>query len=316
MIFLPPETPLSRACSAALATAPGSWEVVVAADADSARRELGEADAAFGTMTPDLLAASPRLAWLQAPAAGPPAGYYFPELVAHPAVVTNLRGVYADHVATHALALMLHFARNLHRYARYQVTAEWRPEPTRVRHLPDSTVVIVGAGAIGQELARLLTPFGCSVVGVDADHTAPLPGFDEVRPSQDLDLVLPRADFAVLTVPHTPQTAGLMDARRLALMPPSAVLVNVGRGPTVVLDAATAALAAGTIAGLALDVAEVEPLPPEHPLWRQDGAVITPHVGVNGPYLIERRTEVFLDNARRFRSGEPLRNLVDKARWY
>jgi phosphoglycerate dehydrogenase-like enzyme len=120
----------------------------------------------------------------------------------------------------------------------------------------------------------------------------------------------------VLTLPHTPQSEGMFDAARLALMRPHALFVNIGRGATVRLDALSDALRAGRLGGAALDVFEQEPLPPDHPLWREPRALLTPHVAVVGPHIVERRLAVLCDNAQRFDAGQPLRNVVDKALWY
>ncbi|MEU4395203.1 NAD(P)-dependent oxidoreductase [Kribbella sp. NPDC023855] len=131
-----------------------------------------------------------------------------------------------------------------------------------------------------------------------------------------LDEQLPAADLVILTVPHTPDTEGMFDARRFELLKTSAYFVNVGRGPTVRLDALDAALAAGRLRGAALDVFETEPLPAGHPLWRRPEVLITPHVAGVGPHEAERRFAVLLENARRFVAGDALINIVDKSKWF
>jgi phosphoglycerate dehydrogenase-like enzyme len=133
---------------------------------------------------------------------------------------------------------------------------------------------------------------------------------------QDIDGLLPSADAVILTLPHTPQSEGLIDARRLALIRPHALLVNIGRGATVRLDALADALRQQRLGGAALDVFEQEPLAANHPLWSEPRALLTPHVAVVGPHIVERRLAVLCENAQRFESGRPLRNLVDKALWY
>jgi phosphoglycerate dehydrogenase-like enzyme len=138
----------------------------------------------------------------------------------------------------------------------------------------------------------------------------------ELHGPDALDALLPRADFVVLTVPHTPETQGFMNRARFQRMKRTAFFVNIGRGMTTRLDDLVAALRAGEIAGAGLDVFEEEPLPADHPLWTLPGVLITPHMAGHGPYLDERRFEVVLDNARRFVAGQPLRNVVDKSRWF
>jgi phosphoglycerate dehydrogenase-like enzyme len=312
-----PEVPVEEWASAVSAAAPG-LRVVVAPDHAAALQLLPEADAAFGTLDAQLLARAGRLAWLQAPQAAPPAGYFFPELVAHPVQVTNLRGIYNDHVALHAVAMLLALARGLPRYMRQQQRHEWirHLADEDILHLPESTVLVVGVGGIGGEIARMVHALGANVIGIDARRTEPPEGMESIFPPQQLDPLLPVADAVVLTLPHTPESEGLIDARRLALMRPHALLVNIGRGATVRLQALTDALQAHRLGGAALDVFEQEPLPPGHPLWNEPRALLTPHVAVVGPYIVERRLAVLCDNARRFASGEPLVNVVDKALWY
>jgi phosphoglycerate dehydrogenase-like enzyme len=144
----------------------------------------------------------------------------------------------------------------------------------------------------------------------------PPPWVDELAAPADLDRLIPDADFVVLTVPHTPETEGLIDARVLSRMKGTAFLVNIGRGMTVKLTDLVAALRDGVIRGAGLDVFEIEPLPQDHALWGLPNVVITPHVAATGPYLDERRFEVLLENARRFGAGKPLVNVVDKSAWF
>jgi phosphoglycerate dehydrogenase-like enzyme len=279
---------------------------------------VADAEAMFGTLPTALLARAARLRWLQAPQAAPPAGYYYPELIAHPVVVTNFREIYNDHIGAHIMAFVLAFARGLHDYLPRQLRRQWAPEPldTGVIHLPEATVLIVGLGGIGAEAARLAAAFGMRVIGVDARRREAPPGVAELHGAKALDALLPRADFVILTVPHTPQTEGFMHRARFQRMKRSAFFINIGRGMTTRLDDLVAALRAGEIAGAGLDVFEQEPLPADHALWTMPGVLLTPHTAGFGPYLDERRFEILLDNCKRFLAGQPLRNVVDKARWF
>jgi phosphoglycerate dehydrogenase-like enzyme len=262
--------------------------------------------------------AAGKLRWLQAPQAAPPAGYYTPELIAHPAVVTNFRDIYNDHIAAHIMAFVLAFARGLHYYIPRQLQREWRREAldTGVVHLPEATALIVGVGGIGAETARLAAAFGLHVMGVDARRRDAPPGVLKLDGPDALDSLLPLADFVILTVPHTPDTEGFMHRRRFQRMKRTAFFINIGRGMTTRLDDLVAALRAGEIAGAGLDVFEQEPLPADHPLWTLPNVLITPHSAGFGPYLDERRLEILVDNARRFVAGESLRNVVDKTSWF
>ncbi|HET7344165.1 MAG TPA: D-2-hydroxyacid dehydrogenase [Methylomirabilota bacterium] len=319
LVMLPPQTATTRQWAARLAAAAPGLDVVMAETEAEAARALPGADAAFGTIPPALLKTAGRLRWLQAPQAAPPAGYYYPELVAHPVVVTNVREIYNDHIAAHIMAFVLAFARGLHLYLPRQLRREWKPEAgesSGVVHLPESTALIVGVGGIGAETARLAAAFGMHVMGVDARRTDAPPGVLKLDGPDALDALLPLADFVILTVPHTPETEGLMHRARLQRMKRSAFFINIGRGRTTRLDDLVAALRAGELAGAALDVYEQEPLPADHPLWTLPNVLLTPHTAGHGPYLDDRRLEVLLDNARRFVAGQPLRNVVDKARWF
>ena len=318
-VMLPPHDAVRRGWGKRVAELDIGVRVLQPETTEEAIRDIAEAEAAFGTIAPEVLAAARRLRWLQAPNAAPPAGFYYPELIAHPVVVTNFREIFNDHIGAHIMAFVLAFARGLHYYLPQQMRREYLPRPldTGVVHLPEATALILGVGGIGSEAARLCEAFGMRVIGVDgAPHGEDARASPScIRPSR-LDELLPRADFVIMTIPHTPATEGLMDRARLRRMKPSAFLINIGRGKTVRLDDLVAALQAGEIAGAGLDVFEIEPLPAGHPLWTAPNVLITPHTAGYGPYLDDRRLDIILDNCRRFAAGQPLRNVVDKASWF
>ena len=318
LLVLPPMSPTTKDWATRLAAALPALRVVLAEDEAAAARLIADADAAFGTLSPALLRQAGKLRWLQAPQAAPPAGYYYPDLVTHPVIVTNFREIYNDHIAAHIMAFVLAFARGLQHYLPQQQRREWRPGTldTGVIHLPEASALIVGVGGIGAETARLAAEFGMNVMGVDARRRDPPPGLRKLDGPDALDALLPLADFVILTVPHTPETEGFMHRARFQRMKRSAFFINIGRGMTTRLDDLVAALRAGEIAGAGLDVFEQEPLPADHPLWTLPGVLITPHTAGYGPYLDDRRFAILLDNSRRFLAGEPLRNVVDKAHWF
>ena len=317
-VILPPTDELTGAWAKAVAEAAPALTVQIAPDRKTALRLLPEADGAYGTLDPELLSRAGKLRWLQAPLAAPPAGFFCPELVAHPVQVTNYRGLYNDHVATHAVAMLLSLARNLPLYILQQTTGEWvrHLDDQDILHLPESTVLVIGVGGIGAEISRMVAAFGARVIGIDPRRTDCPEGMQEMHKPVELDRVLPQADAVVLTLPHTPESEAMFDSKRLALMKSTALLINIGRGATVRLDAVTDALRSNRLRGVGLDVFEQEPLPPEHPLWKEERAILTPHVAVVGPYIPERRLALLCENARRFASGRDLINLVDKSLWY
>lgn len=307
--------------------------IVNAPGAEEAQREIADADAFFGKLTPPLLAAANNLKWVQAPTASLE-HYVFPELIEHPCQLTNMRGLFSDVIADQVLGYVLCFARNLHTYIRQQSEGRWAPvggEAARAafttgpgvvneidrRHkqLSEMTLGVVGVGQIGAEVGRRARAFGMEVVGVDPVIRT-CEAIPEVWPMERFDELLEVSDFVVIAAPHTPETAGLFRAPQFARMKPTAYLINIGRGVLVSLDDLTAALEGGTIAGAALDVFEVEPLPADHPLWRMPNTILTPHVAGMFPRVAERHTAVLLENIRRFTAGEPLTNVVDKRRWF
>jgi phosphoglycerate dehydrogenase-like enzyme len=318
MVFLPPQRDVTRQWAEAVAQAVPDATIVVAEDEAEALREIPDADAAFGNLPLNVLTAARQLKWLAAPAIAPPAGYYYDELIAHPVVATNFRGIFNEHIAAHILAFVLALARGLHYYIPRQLRHEYRPErnDTGTVYLPESTALILGVGGIGSETAKYLAGLGVRVLGVDARRHDTPEGIAELHRPDRLDALLPQADFVILTIPHTPETEGLFDAARFARMKQSAFFVNIGRGMTTKLDALNQALRDGTIAGAALDVYEIEPLPADHPLWDAPNLLMTPHTAGFGPYLDDRRRDLLVENATRFAAGQPLVNIVDKRLWF
>lgn len=332
LVIHPPVEPerLDRITAAA-----GPMAVVNAADEEHALRHMPNADAFFGKITPRLLAAAPGLRWVQSPTASLE-HYLFPELAAHPCVLTNMRGLFSDVIADQVMGYVICFARNLHVYVLQAAAGRWAPvggESARVgfaagpgtvndidrahRHLADATLGVVGLGAIGREVARRAAAFGMRVVAVDPQPADRPPEVAALWPVVELPQLLEQSDFVVIAAPHTPQSAAMFRRSQFRQMKRDAYLINIGRGALVVLDDLVAALEAGELAGAALDVFETEPLPPDHALWKMPGRVIlTPHVAGYSPRIAGRHLEVLLDNVGRFVRGESLRNVVDKDRWY
>jgi len=306
----------------------------VVGEAAAAVDAIRDADAIFGKLTPAMLAASTKLRWVQSPTASLE-HYIFPELVAHPCTLTNMRGLFSDVIADHVFGYILCFARNLHTYLRQQMARHWEPlggEQARTSfsagpgvvsdmdrahmHLSDRTLGIVGLGAIGGEIARRAKAFGMQVLAVDPVRTDQPESVDVLWPLERLTDLLGQSDFVVIAAPHTPRTTGMFDRKTIQRMRQSAYLINIGRGVIVKLDDLCDALDAGEISGAALDVFEQEPLPPEHPLWGFENVLLTPHVAACSVHIAERHLEVLLDNIRRFVAGEPLRNVTSKENWF
>lgn len=317
LLMAPPQTPTTREWAARVAAALPELTVVVAETPDDAARAAPDADAAFGTLPPELLRSAKRLRWLQAPQAAPPAGYYSPELVAHPVAVTNFREIYNDHIAAHIMAFVLAFARGLHVYVPQQVRREWRPLPldTGVIHLPEAPALFGGGGGSGAAAARLCEAFGMHVIGVRRRPDAGPGPADEVHGAAALATVLPRADYVVLAPPLTAQTRGMFGKTEVAALKEGALLVNVGRGDLVDEPALLEGLGTGRFSA-ALDVFATEPLPPEHLAWDVPGLAVSPHCSSLTPTLFEGLADFVAEQVDRFVHGRPVRNVVDKGSGY
>src|SRR3954464_190082 len=158
-LFLPPQGDKTRDWAQRLGEAVPELEIIAPETMEGAAQAIALAEGAYGAIPPNLLARAEKLRWLQAPQAAPPAGYYYPELIVHPVVITNFREIYNDHIAAHIMSFVLAFARGLHVYIPQQLRREWRPmgreEDDIVTHLPEATALIIGVGGIGGETARL-----------------------------------------------------------------------------------------------------------------------------------------------------------------
>jgi phosphoglycerate dehydrogenase-like enzyme len=254
--------------------------------------------------------AADSLRWVQVAAVGVDA-VLFDEMIESEVIVTNSRGIFERPIAEYVLGQILAFAKDFRRSTRAQQGQQWQhfeSEP-----IAGAAVVIVGTGPVGRAIAHLLGAVGMNVRGVGRT-TRTDTDFGAI--TSDLHAAVANADYVVLAAPLTAQTRGIMDADALAAMPPRARLINVGRGELVVTDALVAALQAGRLAGAALDVVDPEPLPGGHPLWTVPNVVLTPHnSGDVCGWTIELQKQ-FTANFRRYRSGLPLHNVVDKRRGY
>jgi phosphoglycerate dehydrogenase-like enzyme len=309
---------------------------VNASTALEAEAAMPGADAFVGKITPSMLARADCLVWVQAVTASLE-HYMFPALEEHPCVLTNARGLFGDVIADQVMGYVLCFARNLHTYIRQQLEHRYEPlggESSRVSsmtgpgvvnpmdratiYLPHATMGIVGLGAIGCEIARRAMAFGMSVHGVDRfpERVRAPQGMKSVEGVERLHDLLRQSDFAVIAAPHTPETERSFHAETLAQLRPTSFLINVGRGAIVVLDDLVACLRSGRLAGAALDVYEIEPLPLDHPLWDLRNVILTPHTAGYSPVIAQRHLATLVENVGRFARGEPLSNVVNKDLWF
>jgi phosphoglycerate dehydrogenase-like enzyme len=288
--------------------------VVVKAFADpkDAAADIVDADAAYGTVPPELLARATKLRWICAARAGLGGAWFYDGLVNSDVIVTNMRGSYNEHLAAHAVAFLLAFAR---RFDHYLPQKQWRRGPEMI-DLPQQTVLIVGVGGAGSEASGLCAALGMRVLGIDPRVTERPAGMADLATPDRLEERLGEADFVILTTPETPDTVGMFSTRLFARMKRGAYFINIARGRCVVTTDLVEALHSGHLAGAGLDVADPEPLPADHPLWSMPNVLITPHVAIYGTPYREKWEAMLIENCRRFAAGQPLLNLVDKKKWF
>jgi phosphoglycerate dehydrogenase-like enzyme len=251
-----------------------------------------------------------RLRWIQSSAAGLD-HCLTPEVVASPHIqVTSASGVFADPVAEQTLALLLGLLRSLPTFFRAQLRREFVRRPTRDLH--ESKIGIVGFGGNGRRVADVLAPYRPQIFATDMFPRRPPPHVHQLWPADKLPELLRICDIVILCLPLNYQTRGLFNAELLGRMKPGATLINVARGPIVVERDLVAALQSNHLASAGLDVTEVEPLPPDSPLWEMENVIITPHVGAQSARRIDVTTDLVCENLRRYLRKEPLLNLVDK----
>ncbi len=276
---------------------------------------------------------APGLRWIQFHWAGVDHAIDHPALQREDLICTTLSGAAATQVAEFVIMMLLALGHRLPALMKAQTHAEWSEERW-TRFLPlelrDSTVGILGYGSIGRQVARCLHPFGAKVVAVKRNAKQPadtgyIPeGFGDAEghylqrlyPPEAIKSMVRICDFVVVTLPLTADTRHLVNATLLREFKPTAYLVDVSRGGVVDLEALVEALNENRLAGAALDVFPQEPLPAEHPLWRMDKVIITPHISGITPHYNERAMQLFATNLKRYLHKEPLLNVVDLTRGY
>jgi phosphoglycerate dehydrogenase-like enzyme len=266
----------------------------------------------------DLTQVAPNLRWVQASMAGAGEVAEKAGLLETDVAVTTASGVYSGPLAEFVLMAMLQHAKDLDRLRRDKKERAWRQ--THTGTLEGKTLCIVGVGNIGRAIAGRARPFGMRLSGVKRTVREDDPAWehaDELYPTDRLREALGDADYVAVTLPGTPQTRHLVDAEAIKSMKEGAYFANVGRGVVVDEAALAEALRDGRLSGAALDVFEVEPLPPESSLWELDNVIVSPHATDMVPDLINvRQTDLFCENLRRYLAGEPLVNLLDKRLLY
>lgn len=312
------------------------WEMVVVGDDNDALEgsprgpgpeamaAVADAEVYFGWGMPaPLFHGAPKLRWVQSALAGTGALLAIPEMRDGPCLFTNAAGIYGPPIAELVLAGVLHFTRALDVAEALKAEGRWDAAAfgtpaAMVRELSELNVLVVGTGGLGSEIGVRFAALGAQVAGLRrVPAKGRPPGFARVTGPEALDAELRQADVVVLAAALTGETRDLLNARRLALLPPGAIVVNVSRGTMLDEAALHAALVSGHLRGAVLDVLAREPLAPESPLWQLRQVLLTPHVsGVSPRRLWDRLTALFVANWQAYAEGRPLRNLVDKALGY
>ena len=310
---------LSEAEVGSLAAVAPNVTVIRVENAAEAARYAGEAHGMDANLaTEEFLTATPGLRWLQSWSAGVERYVRMPTVEARDELVlTNMAGMYGPVIAEHVFAMLLSRTRDLNHYLALSEEGRWdRQSGGAMEALQGRTMLVVGVGGIGSEIALRAHAFGMRVLGTVRSARPAPPYVDYLGTGDELPDLLPQADIVVLAVPLTDETRHMIDAAALASMPKGAWLVNIARGPVVDTDALVQALDQGHLGAAFLDVTDPEPLPAGHPLWGRENVFITPHVAGNAELSGDRAYALFTENLRRFGAGEPLLNVVDKSAGY
>lgn len=300
------------------AVAPGV-EIMAIADGQARSEQLAQAQAVIGLCDADTLAAAPNLHWIQTWWVGVENCVALPGLANRGIVLTNTQRTSGVPIAEHAMALTLALSRALPQYARHQHEGRWSeaaPDRAAMREVGGRTLLVVGLGGIGTEVARRAHALGMRVIATRNSSREGPEFVAKVGLSDELLALAAEADIVVNAAPLTPATTNLFDQTFFRAMKPGGYFVNVARGRSVVTDDLVAALRSGQLAGAGLDVTEPEPLPQGHALWAMPNVIITPHVAANSDVQNARYLILVTENLRRYVAGEPLLNVVDIERGY
>jgi phosphoglycerate dehydrogenase-like enzyme len=296
--------------------APGV-EFIVARPGEEAK-QAAKADAVIGLCSADVLAAGKSIKWMQLFTAGVERCVSIPAVAERDILVTNMQRIGGPIIAEHVMGMMLAFTRGLDLYVPAQAHAEWRriTPPGRMAVVDGKTMLVVGLGGIGSEVAKRAHALGMKVVATRASGRTGPDFVSYVGLPDELPKLASEADFVVNTAPLTPQTTGIFDAAFFAKMKPTAYFINVARGKSVVTSALVEALNSKKIAGAGLDVTDPEPLPPDHPLWKAENVKITPHVANDSDLGYDAQIKVVQENLRRYVAGERMLSVVDVSKGY
>jgi phosphoglycerate dehydrogenase-like enzyme len=294
-------------------------------DTPSAAKEAADADIVMGLTSPggvcepEIINGAKQLRWIHSMSAGVERCMAIPSVISRDLLVTNMRGVESAAIAEHAIAFAMALARGIDTFVTDKNRGVWSREDaqaTEMQVLDGKTMLVVGLGGIGTEVAKRANALGMKVIATrNSGRTGP----DFVSyvglPSELLTLSK-TADVIVNTAPLTAETSGIFNAKFFAVLKPNAYFINVARGGSVVTADLLEALDSGRIAGAGLDVVDPEPLPPNHPLWKAPNLIISPHVSSSTDLPREQRWVLAREQIRRYAAGEKMLSVVDLKREY
>jgi phosphoglycerate dehydrogenase-like enzyme len=297
--------------------APGV-EIVVVANRDEIAKQAAGADIVIGFCTPEVVAAGKSIRWIQLVTAGVENCVAIPGVRERDILVTNMQRIGGPIIAEHVMGMVLTFTRGIDVYLAAQPRGEWRRStpPGRMAVVDGKTMLVVGLGGIGSEVAKRAHALGMKVTATRASGRTGPEFVSYVGLPDELTKLASEADFVVNTAPLTPQTTGIFDAAFFAKMKPSAYFINVARGRSVVTAALVDALNNKKIAGAGLDVTDPEPLPADHPLWKAPNVIITPHVANDSDVGYDAQIKVVRENLRRYIAGDRMLSVVDVQKGY
>jgi phosphoglycerate dehydrogenase-like enzyme len=282
-------------------------------------REIADADAFIGEITPEMVRAGHKLRWVQLRSAGVERVLHLSggnDLRDSKIVLTNNQVVQGPEIADHAMAMLLALTRNLPNFIEMRRAGKWTARRDNLLELNGRTAVVIGVGGIGFNIALRAWAHGMRVIGVDPDDKPMSPFVVKyVKPDQ-IDEVIPEADVVFISAPHTPMSHKMMGPKQFELMKKDSFFIAVSRGGIYDLPSLVKALDSKRLAGAGVDVTDPEPLPEGNALWKFDNVIVTPHIAGRSDKDNARMNDTVKANIKRFVEGKPLINVVDKAAGY
>ncbi|MSO72282.1 MAG: D-2-hydroxyacid dehydrogenase [Rhodospirillaceae bacterium] len=291
--------------------------LVPARNPKEALAQVGDADALVGFCQAEVVNAGVKLKWIHSQQAGVEDCLAVPKVRAGGMLLTNAQRLNGPNVAEHSMALLLTLTRQINVAISNQRDGIWDARPMRrVMDLDGKTMLVVGLGGVGTDLAKRANAFGMRVIATRNSSREGPPFVERVGLANELPAMIGEADVVVNVTPLTPETIGLFNAAMFARMKPTAYFINIGRGESVNTADLMAALKSGKLAGVGMDLVDPDPLPKDHPLWRIPNVVITPHTAGNSELKADRAWVLIRENLRRYVAGEKMYSVVDIRRGY